>query len=117
MPYVELPEDLAESLADSCGIYGAHDEETCNATKFCRVCWTWLMAGRIRGAVENERMMLMAESYKDGSPTVPSPAPPDLRAGQRDHGSGDYPPPQGSHERHTDNSSVSPEKTGGDHAG
>lgn len=52
MPYIEIPHDLAEWLADQIGVYGAHDEDE---RKMCRICWTSLIVDRIRAAVHNEQ--------------------------------------------------------------
>jgi len=56
MPMKETPDELAESVADMAGVYGAatappggHDDD-CG----CRLCFTVEMARRIRESVANE---------------------------------------------------------------
>ena len=55
MPYLELPTDLAEAIADMLGISNQHVHfaDTCA----CRQCWTGRMVARIRNAVANERTL------------------------------------------------------------
>ena len=71
MPYLETPEELAEALADACGIYnagihfvGMTPEESRQQEDWlddhaedcqCRMCWTGRMARRIRKAVHHEQ--------------------------------------------------------------
>lgn len=53
MPMLETPPELADAIADLCGVYGSHDDngpEHCS----CRVCFVAEMEQRIRQAVENE---------------------------------------------------------------
>jgi len=54
MPMKETPDELAESIADMSGVYGAapvggHDDDCA-----CRLCFTVGMARRIRESVTNE---------------------------------------------------------------
>jgi len=56
MPYIEMPADIAEELADKFGIYGTHNEQNPNDCK-CRVCFVVGMTDRIRRAVDNEQRM------------------------------------------------------------
>ena len=55
MPFLETPPELADRLANLCGVYGAHDSdrEPCR----CRVCFCVEMAGRIRESVANEKLI------------------------------------------------------------
>lgn len=63
MPYIETVEELAESLADLCGIYrqGLHlenpEDEGSNHTDACRCrqCWCGRIERRIRAAVAVEQ--------------------------------------------------------------
>lgn len=58
MPYIETVDDLAEWLADKCGIWncgkevGEHDED-CN----CRICFIMDLKNRIINSVENTNMI------------------------------------------------------------
>ena len=60
MPYLETVEELAEALADACGIYNQGlvllepPEEGHAESCRCRACWCGRMERRIRGAVDNE---------------------------------------------------------------
>ena len=85
MPYLETVGELAEGLADLCGIYsqglhfiGMTREESRAQTEWiadhaddctCRACWTEAMARRIRAAVANEQR-LKAGGY-DGADHTP----------------------------------------------
>ena len=58
MPYLETPDELAEQIADWCGVYGcgnyvAGHFDDCN----CRMCFTGTLAARIRQAVKNEEIL------------------------------------------------------------
>lgn len=55
MPFIETPEDIAEELADTLGIYGAAKEHNENCK--CRVCFVVDMTDRIRQAVRNEHLL------------------------------------------------------------
>lgn len=60
MPFFESVDELADSIADMLGVYGAHSKnEECSdsARKMCRVCFVSVMSSRIRGSVENERLL------------------------------------------------------------
>lgn len=63
MPYIERPDELADTLADLIGVYGAHDPfekgEICpdDPRKMCRVCFVNHMTDRIRASVKNEAML------------------------------------------------------------
>ena len=73
MPYIELPDELAEALADMLGIYRqklrfvgwtiedsvAHDDwDVAHADDCgCRACWTAAIARRIRASVANEQAL------------------------------------------------------------
>jgi hypothetical protein len=58
MPYLENVDELAESLADAVGVWGACRDESpdgCHLWRAgCRVCWTMRIKARIRDAVQNE---------------------------------------------------------------
>ena len=70
MPHLETPDELAEALADLCGVYaqGIHlatmtpaesrQQEDWSADHegdcACRMCWTGRMEKRLRTAVHNE---------------------------------------------------------------
>ena len=55
MPYIETPDELAETLANLVGVYGAHDGSCGTAGRpICRVCWTQIISDRIRASVKNE---------------------------------------------------------------
>lgn len=60
MVHLETVEELAESLADACGIYGcgttdgfADHPDTCN----CRICFVLDITERIRQAVKNDVLL------------------------------------------------------------
>jgi len=63
MPHLETPEELAEQIADWCGIYGTPTEEEqienhghlpeCK----CRMCFTVEIQERIRESVKNEEKL------------------------------------------------------------
>ncbi len=55
MPFVEMPEELAEDLANDLGIYGVHGEDCEMGDKWCRMCWVSNMTNRIRQAGDRER--------------------------------------------------------------
>ena len=74
MPYIELPDELAEALADMLGIsfrqklrfVGLSIEESAARDDWdvdhaddcgCRVCWTGAIARRIRTSVANEQAL------------------------------------------------------------
>lgn len=60
MPFLENPDELADSIADLVGVYGAHGEnDECpdDPRKTCRICFVSKIASRIRGSVENERLL------------------------------------------------------------
>jgi hypothetical protein len=59
MPYMETPEELAEAIADMCGVYGVppYDREGHSADCNCRMCFYGRMENRIREAVKNEKMI------------------------------------------------------------
>ena len=50
MPYLETPPELADAIANMCGIYGAHDDDVCTEARPCRCCFATAMAERIRDA-------------------------------------------------------------------
>ena len=52
MPFIETPTDLAETIADQLGIYGAHED---SEVVTCRVCFVPELVKRIRDSVENEK--------------------------------------------------------------
>lgn len=69
MPYLETPGELADAIADLCGIYGAHDDgaPSCNdPRRSCRMCFTSAMAIRIRGAVANEAVLASPDKPEGG---------------------------------------------------
>ncbi|MBI2020105.1 hypothetical protein HYS94_01665 [Candidatus Daviesbacteria bacterium] len=57
MPYLEIPYELADEIADWAGVYGGHDE-ICNPRQRiqdkCRICFTEELVDRIKKSVENE---------------------------------------------------------------
>jgi len=53
---IETLEDIIEELANSVGVYGAHDDERC-AVSTCRVCWTSGIEQRIREAFDIEQKL------------------------------------------------------------
>ena len=55
MPTLETPDELADVLADSFGVYGACDDRC--PQPLCRPHWTLTMADRIRQSVKNERRL------------------------------------------------------------
>jgi len=63
MPNLETPDELAEQVADWCMVYGGGPEngsdhpENCK----CRMCFTGMVARRIREAVRNEQVLARAE--------------------------------------------------------
>ena len=61
MPMIEIPEDLAEQIADWIGVYGAHDE-CCSEKKPCRCCFTAGMESRIVRSVRNMDMLNSKEA-------------------------------------------------------
>lgn len=83
MPYIETVEELAEALADLCGIYrsgihfvgytpeasrsmaGIGDMEYDHAPSCqCRQCWAGHMEQRIRNAVANEQRLTAADTSR-----------------------------------------------------
>ena len=60
MPYLETVEELAEALADACGIYNQGlvllepPEEGHAESCQCRACWCGQLERRIRRAMGNE---------------------------------------------------------------
>jgi hypothetical protein len=58
MPNLETPDELAENIADLCGVYGGHNEDE---KQPCRICFTGDMTYRIREAVKNENRLNIPE--------------------------------------------------------
>lgn len=55
MPYLETPDELAEDIADMCGVYGSSPEDNTHPEDCkCRICFTIGIAERIRQSVQNE---------------------------------------------------------------
>ena len=85
MPTLETPEELADALADLCGIYnqgmrlvGLTPEESRNVEHWglcrdhaddcwCRACWRGRMERRIRSAVLHEQLLQRAYEADHGS--------------------------------------------------
>lgn len=62
MPNLETPDELAEQIADWCGVYGAAEHkndypDTCK----CRMCFIGEVVRRIRESVRNEQLLTRAE--------------------------------------------------------
>jgi len=59
MPILETPNELAEQIADWCGVYGGGPEngsdhpEKCK----CRMCFCGMVEHRIRESVKNEHLL------------------------------------------------------------
>jgi len=54
MPYLETPRELAEHIADLCGIYGCGPEEGDHPDDCkCRICFVVEMQSRILVSVQN----------------------------------------------------------------
>jgi hypothetical protein len=68
MPELETPEELAEKIANWCGVYGAHGDQyepdgvRCTDEKPCRSCFVMDLTRRIREAVANEKLLEGKES-------------------------------------------------------
>lgn len=56
MPYIETPEDLAEHIANMCGVYGVAMDHPTDCR--CRICLVHEMVDRIRASVLNELRVL-----------------------------------------------------------
>lgn len=54
MPYLETPEELADTIATWLGFYGSHTDDEVDCPKDCRICFTVSVTQRIRDAVTNE---------------------------------------------------------------
>ncbi len=64
MPYLETPEELADAIADLCGVYGGctYPDVDTTGNQDCRNCkcrggFVADMTERIRAAVRNERQL------------------------------------------------------------
>lgn len=58
MPNLEIPDELAEQIADWCMAYGAGPEEGDHPDDCkCRMCFVEMVARRIRQAVDNEDLL------------------------------------------------------------
>ena len=57
MPLIETPDELAEIIADWCGIYGNIPNGQHVGNCKCRLCFVIVVAARIRRSVENERIL------------------------------------------------------------
>ena len=53
MPYIETPSDLAEKIADLCGVFGAGPDDDHADDCPCRICFVVGMEYRIRESVKN----------------------------------------------------------------
>ena len=58
-PYIETVEELAEQVADWCGVYGGGPENGADhpADCKCRICFTGMVERRIRASVENDKRL------------------------------------------------------------
>ena len=57
MPFVENVDELAEWLADECGVWGSYDDEAMAGHPdacHCRLCWTMDVKRRMREAVRRD---------------------------------------------------------------
>lgn len=61
MPVIETPDELAEQIADWCGVYGVFtgNEGTENHPNDCkcRMCFVGMVENRIRQSVTNEHIL------------------------------------------------------------
>ena len=60
MPYIETPNEFAETIADLSGVYGAGLEVGDHPIDCkCRICFVLEMEQRIRNSVANEARLLI----------------------------------------------------------
>ncbi len=64
MVYLETPEELADKIADWCGVYGSHTDGEKNP---CRICFVDEVTERIRKSVENEAKLSQLPSTPGAS--------------------------------------------------
>ena len=63
MPYIETVDELAESIADMCGVHGVPNSDDINFNDDhddkcrCRICFVEDMKERIQQAVENGNLL------------------------------------------------------------
>lgn len=57
MPQLETPDELAEQIADWCGVYGSGPDGDHPKDCKCRNCFTFEVEQRIRQSVNNEKII------------------------------------------------------------
>jgi hypothetical protein len=54
---IETVDDIVTEIANSIGVYGAHDEHCGDGPRTCRCCFESSLASRIRDAVRIETIL------------------------------------------------------------